>query len=63
MDIIVKVIKELKDGGAVCTIDMDEEAKEYLIGEGFLAVLKRALETSESKLPEEHTNYADKTDC
>ena len=63
MDITVKVVKELENGGAICTIDMDEQTKEYLIGEGFLAILRRALETSESKLPEEHTDYADKTDC
>jgi hypothetical protein len=48
MDIQVKMIKELEDGGAVCTLDMDEEAKEYLIGEGFLAVIRRALNSSES---------------
>jgi len=48
MDFSVKVIKELKDGGAICTLDMDEEAKEYLIGEGFLAVIRRALDSSES---------------
>jgi hypothetical protein len=48
MDIQVKLVKELKDGGAICTLDMDEEAKEYLIGEGFLAVIRRALDSSES---------------
>ena len=53
MDITVKVIKELDNGGAICTLDMDEEAKNYLIGEGFLTVLKRALETSESVVPAE----------
>ena len=48
MDIQVKMIKELEDGGAICTLDLDNEAKEYLIGEGFLTVIKRALETSGS---------------
>ena len=48
MDIQVKMIKELTDGSAICTLDMDEEAKEFLIGEGFLTILKRSLETSES---------------
>jgi len=48
MNIEVKMIKELDDGGAICTLDMDEDAKEYLIGEGFLAVIRRALDTSES---------------
>jgi hypothetical protein len=50
MDITVKVIKELEDGGAICTLDMDKEAVQYLIGEGFLAVLKRALDSSESHI-------------
>lgn len=53
MDIQVKMIKELEDGSAICTIDMDEEAKEYLIGEGFLTVIRRALETSESAVKPE----------
>ena len=50
MDITVKVIKELDDGGAICTLDMDKEAVQYLIGEGFLAVLRRALDSSESHI-------------
>jgi hypothetical protein len=48
MNIEVKMIKELEDGGGICILDMDADAKEYLIGEGFLAVIKRALATSES---------------
>jgi len=53
MNIEVKMIKELEDGGAICTLDMDEDAKEYLIGEGFLAIVKRALQTSESYIKPE----------
>jgi hypothetical protein len=53
MNIEVKMIKELEDGGAICTLDMDEDAKEYLIGEGFLAIIKRALQTSESYIKPE----------
>ena len=53
MDITVKVIKELKDGGAICTLDMDKDAVEYLIGEGFLTVLRRALESFESHIKAE----------
>ena len=48
----VKMLKELPDGSAIVTIDMNEETKEYLIGEGFLATIKRALDTSESKIPD-----------
>lgn len=53
MDITIKAIKELDNGGAICTLDMDEEAKNYLIGEGFLAVVRRALENSESAVKPE----------
>lgn len=42
------MIKELPDGSAIVTIDLDEDAKEFLIGEGFLTIVKRALESSES---------------
>jgi len=48
MNIIVKVIKELDDGGAICTLDMGKEEVQYLIGEGFLAVMRRAIASSES---------------
>ena len=48
MDIQVKMIKELEDGGAICTLEMDEETKEFLIGEGFLTIIKRSLASSES---------------
>jgi len=53
MDITVKVIKELEDGGAICTLDMDKDAVQYLIGEGFLTVLRRALDSSESYIKPE----------
>lgn len=48
MNITVEKLKELPDGSAICTLDMDKEAVQYLIGEGFLTVIRRALETSES---------------
>jgi len=56
MNFNVKMIRELEDGSAICILDMDEQAKEYLIGEGFLAVIKRALETSESYVKPEMLN-------
>jgi hypothetical protein len=59
MELTVKVIKELDDGGAICTLDMDRETVEYLIGEGFLAVLKRSLDTSESRIKPELLKEAD----
>lgn len=42
------MIKELPDGSAIITVDLDEDAKEFLIGEGFLTVVKRSLTSSES---------------
>ena len=48
MEIQCKMIKELPDGSAIMTIDLDEDAKEFLIGEGFLVVVKRALESSQT---------------
>lgn len=48
MDFSVKMIRELEDGGAICILDMDADAKEYLIGEGFLTIMRRALDSSES---------------
>ena len=56
MNIQVKMIKELDGGGAICTLDMDEETKEYLIGEGFLTVIRRALDTSESYVNQKKMN-------
>jgi len=48
MEIKCKMIKELPDGSAIITVDLDEDAKEFLIGEGFLTVVKRSLTSSES---------------
>jgi hypothetical protein len=60
MDIQVKMIKELPDGSAICTLDMDDEAKEFLIGEGFLTILKRSLETSVSAIKPSMLEEVDK---
>lgn len=48
MDIKCKLIKELPTGGAIVAIEMDEEAKDWLIGEGFITVLKESLKHSKS---------------
>ena len=57
MNIVAKMIKENADGSANVEITLDEEAKDFLLGEGFLAVLKRAVESSESLIREEQTTY------
>ena len=53
MNITVEMIKELSDGSAICTLDLDKEAVQYLIGEGFLAIIRRALDSSESHVKPE----------
>ena len=53
MDIKCKLIKELDDGGAIVSIDMDEEAKDWLIGEGFISVLKESLKNSKTYISDE----------
>ena len=41
MKIIAKMRKERKDGSAICELDLDREAKDWLIGEGFVSVLSK----------------------
>jgi len=48
MKIITTLRKERKDGSAICELDLDKEAKDWLIGEGFVSVLSKALDMSES---------------
>ena len=48
MKISCKLIKELEDGSAIVSMEMDVEAKDWLIGEGFIAVLKEAIKMSKT---------------
>jgi len=48
MHLKTKLIKENKDGSAIVELDLDRQAKDWLIGEGFLYVLNKALDMSES---------------
>ena len=48
MNVTVEMIKELPDGSALCTLELDKEAVQFLIGEGFLTIMRRALDSSES---------------
>ena len=50
----MEYFKELPDGSAIVTVEMDAETKEFFIGEGLVAVLKRSIENSESVVPPEH---------
>jgi hypothetical protein len=53
MEIKIQKLIEQDDGSAIVLLDMDNDAKEFFIGEGFLAVLKRSLYTSESYISPE----------
>jgi hypothetical protein len=48
MKIKTKLLKERKDGSAICQLDLDREAKDWLIGEGFVYVLSKAVDMSQS---------------
>ena len=43
MEIIVKVIKENKDGSANAMVDFDKEGLEFLVQEGLLALINKAI--------------------
>ena len=53
MNVTVQKLIEQADGSAIVLLDLDNDAKEFFIGEGFLAVLKRSLNTSESYISPE----------
>jgi hypothetical protein len=53
MEIKCKLIKELDNGSAIVSVEMDEEAKDWLIGEGFITVLKEAIKHSKTLVPPE----------
>ena len=48
MKISCKLLKELDDGSAIISLEMDQEAKDWLIGEGFLVVMQEAIKNSKS---------------
>jgi hypothetical protein len=48
MEIIVKVIKENKDGSANAMVDFDKEGLEFLVQEGLLAVINQVIEQSKN---------------
>jgi hypothetical protein len=48
MDIIVKVVKENKDGSADALVHFDKEGLEFLVQEGMLAVLRTFIEQNKN---------------
>jgi len=59
MDITVEMLKELPDGSALCTLELDKDAVQFLIGEGFLTIMRRALDSSESYVKPELLDQKD----
>ena len=53
MNVTVEMLRELPDGSALCTLELDKEAVQFLIGEGFLTIMRRALDSSESHVKPE----------
>jgi hypothetical protein len=48
MEIMVKVIKENKDGSADAMVRFDKEGLEFLIQEGILSILKQYIEQNKN---------------
>jgi hypothetical protein len=48
MEIMVKVIKENKDGSADAMVRFDKEGLEFLIQEGLLSILKQYIEQNKN---------------
>ena len=49
MNIEIRIIKENEDGSADCELEMDKEAKELLITEGFLYLVRQYLDEQKPK--------------
>ncbi len=48
MEIMVKVIKENKDGSADAIVRFDKEGLEFLVQEGILSILKQYIEQNKN---------------
>jgi hypothetical protein len=49
MDIKITVIRENKDGSADIALEMDKEAKELIIAEGFLYLIRKFTKENKPK--------------
>jgi hypothetical protein len=61
MKIEVIEIKDLEGGGAEVIIDFDDEAKRFLINEGFISALERGLARVETLHEQEIKDGTDNT--
>ena len=59
MIIGVKHVKELEDGSAICEIDLDNDAKRWLIERGFIALVTEALKKDPAWWTEEDEKRMD----
>ena len=59
MIITVKSFNENEDGGADCDIEMDADAKRYLIEQGFISMLNTALDKNPAWWTEEDEKRMD----
>jgi hypothetical protein len=48
MKIKLEIISENEDGSAIATVELDRETINFLSGEGLMAIIERAIESSES---------------
>ena len=48
MKITLKITRENEDGSAIATVELDRETINFLSGEGLMAIIERAIESSES---------------
>jgi hypothetical protein len=51
MNITIECIKENEDGSADCTVNLDDEAKDFLIRYAIVACLTEAIEKGKSFTP------------
>ena len=48
---------EQDDGSAICNLEMDNEAKEFLINQGFIKILLEGLEKFELEFRDKDDNF------
>lgn len=56
MNLEIKEIKELKNGGAECIVEMDTKTKEYLINYAILDILQKQLDYVDKLHKEDYKN-------
>ncbi len=61
MKIEVIEVKDLEDGGAELVLDLDDEAKKFLINEGVISALEKGLAQVEALHEQEVKDATDNT--